>query len=1660
MARIESTALGGYYATPPHLVPRIASLLSLAGDEDRSRSRATILDPCAADGEAVIALVEALVPVGLRFSTSLYTCELEATRHKALITNLGEKVGYDSVNRALQGDAFRATFSKGDRSGVSVLYLNPPYDLDPIHGRLEERFLARFAPTLAEDGVLLFIVPFYALKASAQTLARDFIDLRCFRFPEGDFEGYKQVVLVARRRQGLFEPDAQILADVQRWAADASSLPELPSGGDPLYQVPVPESAYDGGLATWAMREIDVTTLLKKVRPWHHSTRTGTLLTTPNILPELPVQDLLLRRYPVATPPRPAHIAAGIASGLFNGARIEPTDRTSKLPSLLVKGVFDREYKTVEEKQNKDGEVRAVVQVQQPRLITTVLDLSTRKYHVLGSSTETTGTKDVANMGVADLLSHYGDSLMTVMERQCPILYDPRRDADSIKLPPSPRRLFSAQSHAVKAIVKLLGGPTAGRMARRGKAAILLGEIGSGKSTVALMAAQTIGARRVLVMCPPHLLKSWTNEVASVQPDAEVRILTNVADVDAIVDAPADGPPIIAVLSRETAKLSHGWTGAGSICPTCGQPTPTDIDLAKKRARCTHKRLLPRDKSAHLALRLAQRLMPSSPQCGTIHTLLRSRFDRERTRRYAEAHDSGRAHAFVMPTTELIDALDALIDRDWNSFSKDASRALVGVLASLQDDAQVVRVARHLVAQRATCGEYGFSSYESESFLRALPLLLAPGSDAQNALVEELKETAKARSYSYGSSGPWTGWGDTIRVVQTRVEGSPVGDAAVSWLGGQLKVLQREAGSSALAREALRLFAKTATFAWSAECGEILFQAIPEPRRTALARYISRRHPRLFDFLVLDECFVAGTKVSGHPIESIRVGDIVDSYDESTGRHVTARVSRLWKKVPTALVRVHFTNDSSFVCTPNHPIFANGAWTPAGQLVGKELVLMQGHASEEHSVGGALQEVRETPAFGRSTSDYTNHKGLCILQPNLCGVGVCTQKCQDNLGGDLSSVPKADHADRAGSRSPTKTRLRVLYFGVCTSGQERGDRSSEQHSNEAQRKALLRSDEVRQPHEKPRHRCEDAREVGGAHIPVQRWEWSTDSTASTSCRGTRVAHGSSHYDCAREESVPVSSELLQGRSSSQRAEDCSRGGWGVTQAQEVALLGSTEGRGSPGTRVDRVEILERGCDGTFGDMCPDGFVYNLEVEGTHTYFAEAVLVHNCHEYATDGSAQERSAHRLTALGLPTVSMTGTIMNGYAASLFTNMWSLSPDFRDEFARDEGPRFIDRYGYRKRIVEDRDKVSGEIVEYGSNSDRVTRSERVIGNAPGILPLFLLRHLLPISVTLHKTDLAIDLPPCTQHRHLIDPGGDLQQQYESLKTALVARIKKDRYDEDLAGKLWGQLAELPSYLDRATADVGNMDSGAYEIHYPASVGGQLVAAATPLPATSLLPKEEWMLALIERELREGRNVMVFSWHVKLLPRIARIISERIGEPVPILYAEKVPTGKRQDWIDREVVRKHRHVLVTNPVAIQTGLNNLVHFATEVWMENPACNPTTFRQAIGRVDRIGQKIETRIHFPIYANTMQGQLYDLLMKKVAVSISTDGLDPESALQAAGVGEDGILTGMSIGKQLWSMLTEGTNVEDPSEPVYRAGSTTKEDNILDLMDRLDAMATG
>lgn len=93
-------------------------------------------------------------------------------------------------------------------------------------------------------------------------------------------------------------------------------------------------------------------------------------------------------------------------------------------------------------------------------------------------------------------------------------------------------------------------------------------------------------------------------------------------------------------------------------------------------------------------------------------------------------------------------------------------------------------------------------------------------------------------------------------------------------------------------------------------------------------------------------------------------------------------------------------------------------------------------------------------------------------------------------------------------------------------------------------------------------------------------------------------------DDAHAEKLGIS-DLLQDRRGQSDAESGGRGGWIQPLLAGKARSGREEGYVLAWARLDRVESLEQaGAGGTT--------VYNLEVEGAHTYFANDVLVHNCH----------------------------------------------------------------------------------------------------------------------------------------------------------------------------------------------------------------------------------------------------------------------------------------------------------------------------------------------------------------------------------------------------------------------------------------------------------------
>jgi hypothetical protein len=122
---------------------------------------------------------------------------------------------------------------------------------------------------------------------------------------------------------------------------------------------------------------------------------------------------------------------------------------------------------------------------------------------------------------------------------------------------------------------------------------------------------------------------------------------------------------------------------------------------------------------------------------------------------------------------------------------------------------------------------------------------------------------------------------------------------------------------------------------------------------------------------------------------------------------------------------------------------------------------------------------------------------------------------------------------------------------------------------------------------------------------------------------------------------------------------------------------------------------------------------------------------------------------------------------------------------------------------------------------------------------------------------------------------------------------------------------------------------------------------------------------------------------------------------------------------------------VLLTNPEAVKTGLNNLTpHFKTAVWFE-PTQRTDTYRQAGARIRRIGSHPTTPIrdYLISYAGTAQQAAVKLILEKVRVSELFDGFDLDAGLAAAGVQDEALALGLgnattSIGRALYEHLKE------------------------------------
>jgi len=400
-------------------------------------------------------------------------------------------------------------------------------------------------------------------------------------------------------------------------------------------------------------------------------------------------------------------------------------------------------------------------------------------------------------------------------------------------------------------------------------------------------------------------------------------------------------------------------------------------------------------------------------------------------------------------------------------------------------------------------------------------------------------------------------------------------------------------------------------------------------------------------------------------------------------------------------------------------------------------------------------------------------------------------------------------------------------------------------------------------------------------------------------------------------------------------------------------------------------------------------------------FFDLLLVDELHEFKARGSAQGIAMGQLAEAIGTVLTCTGTLMGGYASTLFSLLWRVNRRFREEFGYGDEDAFVARYG----IIERQFRKDGgdERLEDGRRSRRRLYLARV-KERPGISPAVLF-HLIDSAIFLRLRDVADDLPPYQEHIVAVPldreggdaitgdgdtsdrPGVSQHDAYHQLAMTLKAAVQRALASGGKSRLLGAYLQALLAFPDGCTRGDVVIDKAT----------GRVVAEAPALPADRLYPKERALLELALRERDRGRRVLVYAVHTEtrdITPRL-RVVLEGAGLRVAVLKATTVKPEAREEWVARQVAAG-LDVLIAPPRCVQTGLD-LVDFPTIFWAEIEY-SVYTLRQASRRSWRIGQARSVEVYFAVYEGTMQAEALSLVGRKLRAALLVEGELPQEGL--------------------------------------------------------------
>jgi SWI/SNF-related matrix-associated actin-dependent regulator 1 of chromatin subfamily A len=689
-----------------------------------------------------------------------------------------------------------------------------------------------------------------------------------------------------------------------------------------------------------------------------------------------------------------------------------------------------------------------------------------------------------------------------------------------------------------------------------------------------------------------------------------------------------------------------------------------------------------------------------------------------------------------------------------------------------------------------------------------------------------------------------------------------------------------------------------------------------------------------FDLVIVDECFTYDTKIMTER-GKMNIGDVVENgldvkiltFNHKEKKLEYKEICRWIRKNKNIIYKIKLNNGLFIECTDNHKFYTNNkGYVRAKDLTTTDDLYMLSETTNKETNLEKVKELFKKLCVNNKKQNFTSETKRNKISKDLFEMwefnGIYNKEENDVKNILFGNLFKHCKVKRFRSEGKKKKNNRKKWGLVRTY-------EKNSHEKSTYVPIIFRKNENKKSNVQSGNFGKNERKINWSNLSIKGREWKNNYSTrnSTSFIRRGVGNGITNFNRKCQTIIQKFTPMLQSRYWKYSSKNCNRNRWKVSQDKKMEILRQKKNRSIKFVRVESIEILERGSyDKSSNVSSKNTRVYDLEIKDNHNYFANSILVSNCH-YIKNPQAQRtklindvvKNINRLWLLsGTPMTSRPMDYFNLLSlidSPVSRNWMAYAVRYCAGFQFKVGPRKIWNVQGASNLEELRDRTAG----------------------------LTLRRL--------KEDV-LDLP-------------------DKIITPVYLNLKSKMYEE--------VMGEYYNWYEK-----NQEESKSLTVQFTKLTKVRQIIADEKISQT---------IEIAENIIEQGKKVIIFCNFTDSLNKIF----DHFGKSAVKLNGS-MQQHERQFSVDQFQENDKIRVFVGNLKAAGTGIT--LTSGEAIIFNDLSFLPSDMAQAEDRAYRYGQKNNVLVYYPIYQNTIENVIYDIVNNKKKVIATVMG-DNQSTTDAA-----------------------------------------------------------